>query len=73
MNEVISDKKNIFISYRICHTVAAGAGVAATVGGMSLAVGGTAVGIEGATPAVAAGAVVGEHPLWLFGFFRQTV
>ena len=37
---------------------AAGAGVAATVGGMGLAVGGTAVAI-GAAPVVAAGAVVG--------------
>jgi len=37
---------------------AAGAGVAATVGGMGLAVGGTAVGI-GMAPVVAAGAVVG--------------
>ncbi|MGF1538229.1 MAG: hypothetical protein ACFB4J_17330 [Elainellaceae cyanobacterium] len=37
---------------------AAGAGVAATVGGMGLAVGGTAVAIT-AAPVVAAGAVVG--------------
>ena len=43
---------------------AAGAGVAATVGGMGLAVGGTAVAIT-AAPVVAGGAVVG---LAAYGF-----